>query len=105
MPAKGIKIFSKPGCPFCDKAKRFLQELKLNYTTVTFDPNSHTYLTDRDNLFSKYNHKSFPVIILENQENDMLIGGYTDMVYAYDTLRLHRMLSDIGVHLEVNLDF
>jgi glutaredoxin 3 len=90
-----IVIFSKPGCPYCAKAKTFLTSFNLPFTEISLNPNENNYEYKRDRLFNHYNHKSYPVIVIDNQ----LLGGYSELIHAYDTLKLHKLCRDIGLYL------
>jgi alkyl hydroperoxide reductase subunit F len=93
-----IVVFFKPGCPYCKKAKGFLNSLNLPYKEISLNPSESNYEYKRDQLFNFYNHKSYPVIVINNQ----LVGGYSDLVYIYDTRKLHKLCSDIGLYLPIN---
>ncbi|MEY3334059.1 MAG: hypothetical protein RLZZ176_2362, partial [Cyanobacteriota bacterium] len=45
------------------------------------------------------NHRSYPIIVIDNQ----LLGGYTELLHAYDTLKLHKMCQKIGLYLPFDL--
>jgi glutaredoxin len=90
-----IVIFSKPGCPYCAKAKTFLNSHNLSYTEISLNPNENNYEYKKYRLFNHYNHKSYPVIVIDNQ----LLGGYSELINAYNTFKLHKMCNDIGIYL------
>lgn len=90
-----IVVFSKPGCPYCAKAKTFLDELNLPFSEVVINPAEANYEYKRDRLFQFYNHRSYPIIVIDNK----LLGGYSELIRAYDTLKLHKMCQDIGLYL------
>lgn len=90
-----IVIFSKPGCPYCHKAKTFLNTLRLPFKEIALNPSDADYTYKRDRLFNHYNHRSYPIIVINNQ----LVGGYSELVHSYDTLRLHKLCSQIGLQL------
>jgi glutaredoxin 3 len=90
-----IVVFSKPGCPYCIKAKNLLSKLTLPYTDISLHPEDPNYGYKRDRLFNHYNHRSYPIIVIDNQ----LLGGYTELLRAYDTLKLHQMCHKIGLSL------
>ena len=58
-------------------------------------PDDKNYEYKRDQLFHYYNHHSFPVIVINNQ----LLGGYSDLIKAHSTSKLHDMCSKIGLEL------
>lgn len=74
---KGYTIYSKSGCPYCDKAKKLLED--DNLTVVDCD----SYLTSSKDEFlkfianlSKKEQKMFPIIFKDAQ----IIGGYSDLL-------------------------
>jgi glutaredoxin len=71
-----IIIFGKKDCIYCDKAKQFLQDKKLPFKLVNLNPEESGYTMERDALFYKYNHKSFPVILIDG----VFIGGYNELL-------------------------
>jgi glutaredoxin len=71
-----IVIYSKPECSFCEKSKEYLKKGNHDFTVIDIDPKKPGYTIDRDALFYKYNHKSFPLILI----NDKFIGGYTQLI-------------------------
>lgn len=73
-------VYSKIGCKFCDKAKELLKSNYILFKEITLDPSECDYIEKRNELFSKWNVKSFPVIIENVIENEnTLIGGYTEL--------------------------
>jgi glutaredoxin len=93
-----ITVLSKIGCIYCDKTKYFLDELSVPYTVITLDPTTPEYIEQRDALFTKYNHKSFPLIIVGNT----FIGGYTELQNSYATLQLHELTEQIGITIPID---
>ena len=71
-----ILIYSKPECLFCEKSKVYLQKCNIEYQTIEVDPTQSSYTINRDTLFYKYNHKSFPLILID----DVFIGGYNQLI-------------------------
>jgi glutaredoxin len=90
-----IVVFTKPGCPYCKNAKEFLDNFNLPFTEITLNPSDIHYEHKRDRLFNYYQHRSYPIIVINNR----LVGGYTDLLRAYDTLKLHKICQDIGLYL------
>lgn len=90
-----IVVYSKPGCPFCQRAKLMLNNLNLPFEEVLLVPEDPDYVEKRDALFNHFNHRSYPIILV----GDKLVGGYTELVHSYDTLRLHKLCSKIGLHV------
>ena len=95
---KIITIYSKPGCPYCDKAKSFLTDLNLEYNEIRFDPTLDNYTQLRDDLFTKFNHKSYPIITIGNT----FIGGYTELINLYESLTLHNIIrTELDIELSI----
>lgn len=69
--AAQIKIIKKNPCPYCDRAKSFLDSKGLNYEVVD--------LTDKPEELLAWKQKTgwstVPIIFI----NDDLIGGYSDL--------------------------
>ena len=91
-------IWSKPFCPYCVKAKNFMMEHKLPYVEKLLDPENDNYIDEKDNLITKAGkeHKTFPFIFL----GDSFIGGYSELMNAFNTLKLHEMCKYHGIELE-----
>jgi glutaredoxin 3 len=65
-----IKIYGKPQCPFCDRAKALAEREGYNYEYLQLDVDF-----TREELFEKFpNARTFPQII----SDDEYIGGYTE---------------------------
>ena len=64
-------IHTKPGCTFCLKSKRLLEEKKLTYKTV-----DHDTPEDWKEFLSKVEEKSYPQIYLGEKK----IGGFKELV-------------------------
>lgn len=93
-----VTIYSKPACPYCTRAKEFFAAHSIPYTEVLLDPKKDDYDDVVTDLLEKTNHTTFPFIFVGSH----FIGGYSDMIAAYDTLRLHELLKEIGITLEVD---
>ena len=65
-----IEIWSKPQCPFCDKAENLCKQKNFEYKKYMLDVD----LT-REQMFEKFpSARTFPQITV----NGELIGGYTE---------------------------
>jgi len=76
---KKVEIYTLDYCPFCQKAKIFLDEHNVNYTEIPCDD---TEEETRKELTQKYNLASlatFPQIIIDGEN----IGGYSDLMDKY----------------------
>ena len=82
-----IEIYTSATCPYCIKAKKLLQMLKLKFVEHNVDENFEAMCNE---LSSKYNKQiqTVPQIII----NGNLIGGYTDLESAYKSGELQKYL-------------
>ena len=75
------KVFSKPACPYCDKAKALLSKLDIPYEEYKLGSGmsggDNKYEVTIDQMFEMIGKqvRSMPQIM----EDDKLIGGYTDL--------------------------
>lgn len=93
-----IIVFSRPGCKYCDKTRSVLNTLQLPFNEIKLNPGDKNYENKRDQLFQYYHHSSYPIIVINNE----LVGGYSDLIRARDTLKLHDMCMKIGIKLPVD---
>lgn len=67
------KIFSKEGCPWCDRAVFALKTFDKEFESLKLDVDfSREEFLDK---FSPYNHKTFPAIL----KDGVFIGGFEDL--------------------------
>ena len=81
---KQIEIYTLDYCPFCQKAKMFLDSQKVSYNEISCEDNEEEM---REFLTKKYNLPSlatFPQIIIDGKN----IGGYSDMIEKYNNKEL-----------------
>lgn len=71
QPKKVATIFTKPGCPFCAKAKAALEDAGIEYEEITV---SHADVTSRT-LRAVANADTVPQVFIEGQH----IGGSDDL--------------------------
>ena len=65
-----IEIWSKPQCPFCDKAENLCKQKNFEYKKYMLDQDF-----TREQMFEKFpSARTFPQITV----NGELIGGYTE---------------------------
>ena len=75
------KVFSKPACVYCDKAKALLSKLNIPYEEYKLSKNmsgsDSEYTVTIDQMFEMIGKqvRSMPQIM----KDDKLIGGYTDL--------------------------
>ena len=69
-----IEIYSKPACPFCDKAV-FLAQQVIQESTQTYEKYMLDVDVTREELFEKFpTARTFPQIVVDGKS----IGGYTE---------------------------
>lgn len=82
-----IEIYTSQTCPYCLKAKRLLQMLKLEYTEHNVDNSFDEMCKNLEEKFNK-SISTVPQIII----NDKYIGGYDDLEKLYKTKELNSYL-------------
>ena len=67
-----IKIYSRSGCPYCDKIKTVLNQREIEYTSYELDEDF-----TRDEFYSEFGKSTtFPQVILDGNQ----LGGCSDAV-------------------------
>ena len=81
-----IKIFSKPNCPYCERAKQYLDNLDIEYDTIdiTKNPIAHSFLV-------KEGHRTVPQIY--HNERLLFEGGYNGLV-KYNKEQINEMIGE-----------
>jgi alkyl hydroperoxide reductase subunit F len=69
-----IQVYGKQNCPYCVKAKTWLDERNLSYTYT--DVLKELSVAQLIAIKEQYNMNTVPIIVI----NDELIGGYTDLI-------------------------
>lgn len=90
-----ITIFSKEGCKYCDDVKAFLIEHNLPFAIEWLQPDLASYADKRKELVEITGHTSFPWIFI----GETFLGGYRELIFAFNSLRLHSLVEDIGLKL------
>lgn len=77
-----LKIYGRPGCPYCERAKNLLQLLKdrgyfreaqyFDYQELGWDKNDLSQVAGHE-------VQTVPVVLI----NDVYIGGYSDLRARY----------------------
>jgi glutaredoxin len=94
-----IKIYTKSGCKYCDKAKILFDDNDLVYTTIHMDKYSEEdYNKKRHNLITTTGSKTFPWIFV----GDEYVGGFKELEYEMNTMKFHDRLKNIGIDLEID---
>ena len=66
-----VAVWSKPQCPYCDMAKRLLEQKGIEYTAVTLGEEF-----TRDDVVARFPEaRSFPIIEIDN----VWIEGYNEL--------------------------
>ncbi len=76
---KEVKIYTLDYCPFCQKAKMFLDEHKVTFEEISCEENEDEM---RKKLTKEYNLPylaTFPQIIIDSKN----IGGYSDLIEKF----------------------
>lgn len=68
-------ILTKNDCPWCDKAKDLLKEMKVPYGAFNYTDHPVIIL-----LMKKANLKTVPQIWTNTPDGNTYIGGYEDLV-------------------------
>ena len=82
--SKNVEIYTLDYCPYCQKAKFFLNEHNVKFREIPCDDNEDEM---RLKLTKEYNLSSlatFPQIIIDGKN----IGGYSDLVEKYNTKQI-----------------
>ncbi len=79
-----IKMIKKNPCPYCDRAKTFLDNKGFKYEVVDLT-NNHDEL---EKLKEQTGWKTVPMIFI----NDKLVGGYTDLKTLEDEGKLDSLV-------------
>ena len=97
-----ITVFSKDNCIYCKKTQFFLNELNIKYEQIKLDLNNSNDKETVFNLKTKYNHHTFPFIIINyNLPDEIFIGGFSDLENSYNTMYLHKLIN----LTDINVDF
>ena len=81
---KQVEIYTLDYCPYCQKAKMFLTQNKVDFKEIPCEDNEEEM---REVLMKKFNLKSpatFPQIVINGKH----IGGYSDMIDKYNNKEL-----------------
>jgi len=93
-----IIIHTKKGCTYCDRTKVFLNSHALPYVEKIYHLEDKEYDRKKNLLVSLTNCKTFPQIFIK----DKFIGGYSELISLYETLKLHDLLAEDGILLEID---
>ena len=90
-----IILYTKNNCPYSREAKSLCNILYIPYQEYSIDGNNPKYNQIKQNLFKTFKHNSFPIIII----NKTVIGGYSELVDAYHSKKLHKLCAKIGINI------
>lgn len=79
-----IKVYTKNGCPFCDRAKMLLNQKGAAFEEIALGSDVEKIAE----LVSRTGMKTLPQIFI----NDQLIGGYDDLKSMDDSGKLDEIL-------------
>ena len=86
---KNIIIYTRTECPYSLEAKKLLKMLNIKFDEYQLDHNNPKYTQLKEQIFTRFKHRSFPVILTE----DSLIGGYAELIRLYNEKKLFSILS------------
>ena len=81
-----IEIYTKPGCPYCQRAKSLLQSKGLSFTEYDISVETEKEQEMRE----RSGRKTVPEIFFD----DSLIGGCDDLMDLEQSGRLDSMVQD-----------
>ena len=73
-------MWVKADCPYCIDARDELYNQRVDHTIKIMDAK----LDELGNLFEKWDHHTVPLIIHQNNNLEVLVGGYTDLKKWFD---------------------
>lgn len=79
MNEKNVEIYTLDYCPFCQKAKIFLNEHKVNFKEIQCEDNEDEMRIELKEKFNLHSPATFPQIVI----NGVHIGGYSDLIEKY----------------------
>lgn len=57
-----LKIYSKPHCAFCDRAKNYLQDMDIDFVEVDIEKNQEALL-----FIKEQGHKTVPQLYVDDE--------------------------------------
>ena len=82
-----IKIYSTTWCPSCVSAKKFFDELNINYDEVNIENEG----ISREELFKISGGRTVPQILINNKS----IGGFSDLMILNQSGDLKKILDNV----------
>lgn len=81
---KEVLIYTTGYCPYCSKAKMFLDNLGVAYKAISLDEDAEL----RESLIQKHNWQTVPMIIV----GDTFVGGFDDMIELHMSGELMKLV-------------
>ena len=79
-----IEIYSKPDCPFCDRAVHIAQQIVQETTHIKYEKKMLDEDFDRETLMETFpGARTFPQIIVDGEK----IGGYQEFKKLVDEVK------------------
>ena len=74
-------VWAKSHCPYCQRAQELLLEKELPYDIIMVDENKELL----QEVQQKFNWPTVPVIVETKDDNEIFVGGFTDLVEHLET--------------------
>ena len=71
-------VYTKEGCPYCEKVKELMRLTKQEYVVYTLD--EHFTI---ENFEEEFNTRTFPQIVLDNSSQRKHIGGAAELAQYF----------------------
>ena len=68
-------MWIKSGCPFCVKAREALLVNQISHSVYVMDDS----LEELDEIQKTWTHTTVPVVVLKENSDESLIGGWTEL--------------------------
>ena len=91
-----VIVHTKANCHYCVKAKDFLKESGVEFEEVFYDPSDESYESRKNTLVAKTDWRTFPQIFV----GEHFVGGFSELVTDFTTLRFHELCATIGIEVE-----
>ena len=82
---KSVKLYTWPHCPYCNNAKKLLDDKHVDYSDVNIYGNEEM----RDALTEKTGQRTVPYVFI----GDAFIGGFSELADLDHTGKLDTMLA------------
>lgn len=74
-------LWIKSGCPYCVKAQEELFKRKKVHTLFIMDEKPE----ELNEVKKLWNHTTVPIIVAQDGDVEVFIGGYTDLIKWFET--------------------